>query len=216
MSLGIPYQYICVEGNIGAGKTTLCELLAKDYNCKLILEEFAENPFLPYFYDNPDRYAFPVELFFLTERHKQLEEHLMHRDLFYEFIVSDYFFLKTLLFAKNNLGPEEFRLFQRMYQALAANFPTPDLLLFLHRSPLALKKLITQRGRQYESNITVEYLQNLQDIYFEYFKNELSFPIVVVDADRMDFLNNPADYQEVRQLLQRKFMPGIHRISLIN
>jgi len=122
----IPYQYIAIEGNIGAGKTTLCQQLFESYNCRLILEEFADNPFLPFFYENPERYAFPVELFFMTERQKQLQKYLAQQDLFKDFIVADYFFIKTLLFAKNNLNAEEYRLFQRLFNILNATFPNTN------------------------------------------------------------------------------------------
>ncbi|MCB0601247.1 MAG: deoxynucleoside kinase [Saprospiraceae bacterium] len=216
MSQSIPHQYICIEGNIGAGKTTLCQRLAQDFNCNLVLEEFTDNPFLPHFYKDPDRFALPLELFFMTERHKQLEKSLIHQDLFHEFIVADYFFLKTLLFAKNNLKEDEYRLFQRMFFTLANNFPNPDLLIYLHRSPANLLKNIAQRGRQFEAEIQLNYLQALQDIYFEYFRSEVSFPIIILDADRLDFLSNDADYDEVKNLITRTYQPGVHRIQLIN
>ncbi len=214
--MSVPHQYIAIEGNIGAGKTTLCHMLANDFNCKLVLEEFAENPFLPHFYQDPGRYAFPVELFFLTERHKQLEKHLLRQDLFFEFIVSDYFFLKTLLFAKNNLNPDEYRIFQKMYFVLAQNFPNPDMLLYLHRSPNSLLQYIRSRGRGYEKSIDTEYLYSLQNSYFEYFRSELTFPIVILDADNLDFVNNPKDYQEIKDIISQKFQPGIHRVSLLH
>lgn len=211
-----PYQYICIEGNIGAGKTTLCELLAGTYNCKLVLEQFAENPFLPYFYDDPARYALPLELFFMTERHKQLEKHLLHPDLFHEFVVSDYTFVKTLLFAKNNLKRDEYRLFQRMFFVLNAAFPRPDILVYLHRSTPKLIENIRNRGREYEQDIKEPYLKDLQDAYFEYFKGESSFPIVIIDVDKLDFVNNPKHFQEIKLLIMQTYQPGVHRISLVN
>ena len=124
----IPYSFIAIEGNIGAGKTTFCELLAAEMNCRLILEQFTDNPFLPLFYEQPERYAFPVELFFMTERHKQLQEALTNTDLFTPLSIADYFFIKTLLFAKNNLNTEEFRLFQRLFEVLNSTYPKPELL----------------------------------------------------------------------------------------
>ncbi|MCB0655557.1 MAG: deoxynucleoside kinase [Saprospiraceae bacterium] len=216
MSQSIPHQYICIEGNIGAGKTTLCQRLANDFNCKLVLEEFTDNPFLPYFYKDPERFALPLELFFMTERHKQLEKSLLHQDLFHEFIVSDYFFLKTLLFAKNNLQTDEYRLFQKMFFTLASNFPSPDLLIYLHRSPENLRKNIIQRGRDFETDIKLTYLQNLQDIYFEYFRSEISFPIIILDADKLDFVSNEQDYEEIKHVISRNYQPGVHRIQLIH
>lgn len=210
-----PYQYICIEGNIGAGKTTLCELLGGIYNCKLVLEQFADNPFLPYFYEDPDRFALPLELFFMTERHKQLEKHLLHRDLFHEFIVSDYMFVKTLLFAKNNLKRDEYRLFQRMFFVLNATFPKPDILIYLHRSVPRLIENIRSRGRAYELDIKDTYLQDLQDAYFEYFKGESSFPVVIIDVDQLDFVNNRKHFEELKSLIMRPYQPGVHRISLV-
>lgn len=211
-----PYQYICIEGNIGAGKTTLSELLAGIYNCKLVLEQFAENPFLPYFYQDPDRYALPLELFFMTERHKQLEKHLLHRDLFYEFIISDYTFVKTLLFAKNNLNRDEYRLFQRMFFVLNSSFPNPDLVVYLHRSTPKLIRNIRDRGRTYEDEIKESYLKELQNSYFEYFKSENRFPVVIIDIEEMDFVNNPDHFEELKRLIMKPYQPGVHRITLIS
>jgi deoxyadenosine/deoxycytidine kinase len=140
-------HYIVIEGNIGAGKTSLSHKLAEELNAKLILEQFTDNPFLPMFYKNPDRYAFPVELFFMTERHKQLQEYLVKRDLFQHYTVSDYVFSKTLLFAGQNLEGEELRLFQNLFSTLNAAFPKPDLLVYLHRSVEELQENIRRRNR---------------------------------------------------------------------
>ena len=141
-------QFLVVEGNIGAGKTSLCQMLARDWNARLILEEFSDNPFLPLFYAQPDRYAFPVELFFMTERHKQLQALLLEQDLFQQYTVSDYVFSKTLLFAGENLQGEELRLFQRLFETLNASFPKPDLLLYLHRDVHHLSANIRKRNRR--------------------------------------------------------------------
>jgi deoxyadenosine/deoxycytidine kinase len=149
-------HYIVIEGNIGAGKTSLCQKLAMEFDSKLILEQFSDNPFLPLFYSNPDRYAFPVELFFMTERHKQLQEYLLKRDLFQQHTISDYIFSKTLLFAAKNLKGEELRLFQNLFNTLNASFPKPDLLVYLHRSVDDLQKNIRQRNREYELEIKDE------------------------------------------------------------
>ena len=214
MSGPFPYQYICIEGNIGTGKTSLCEMIAREYNSQLILEEFADNPFLKYFYDDPERYAFTVELFFMTERHKQLQHSLHNRSLFSEFMVADYFFWKTVLFASKNLNEQEYRLFLRLFNILSNSFPNPDLLVYLHRSPEKLLEQIRIRGRYYEENITVEYLQKIQDSYFEYFRSQLSYPILILDVENLDFVNNTDHYMEVVRLLRRTYMPGVHRISL--
>ncbi len=214
MSNPFPYQYICIEGNIGTGKTTLCEMLARDYSCQLILEEFADNPFLKYFYEDPDRYGFTVELFFMTERHKQLQYSLHNRSLFTEFMVADYCFWKTVIFASKNLKDEEYRLFQHLFQILNNAFPNPDLLVYLHRSPEKLLHQIQSRGRDFEQGITQLYLQKIQDSYFEFFRSQLSYPILILEVEHLDFVNTPDHYREIVRLLARPYLPGIHRISM--
>ena len=203
------YQFIAIEGNIGAGKTTLCRRLAEQFGCALVLEQFTDNPFLPFFYEQPERYAFPVELFFMTERHKQLLEHFAEPDLFSTFTVADYFFVKTLLFARNNLNGEEFRLFQRLFSVLNATFPKPDLLLYLHRPVDVLLRQIQMRGREMERLITGEYLEELQNAYLDYFKKETETPVVVLELDGADFVQDDAVFQAIAGLLNRPFKPGL-------
>lgn len=211
----IPYQYICIEGNIGSGKTSLTELLQKEFECQVILEEFNDNPFLPLFYQDKDRYAFSVELFFLTERYKQMQRILLHQDLFRQFTVADYSFVKSLLFAKMNLPDDEFRLFQKMWEVLRKSFPQPDLLVFLHRNVETLQNFIIKRGREYESLIAAEYLHQIQDTYFEYFRNILSYPILIIDVNQLDFVAHDAHYQSVKEIITRDYLPGVHRVSLL-
>ncbi|MBI1227630.1 MAG: deoxynucleoside kinase [Bacteroidetes bacterium] len=206
-----PHSFIAIEGNIGAGKTTLCKMLEEDFDCRLILEQFTDNPFLPEFYKNPERYAFPVELFFMTERHKQLQESLSQRELFPQLMVADYFFIKTLLFAKNNLKDEEYRLFQRLFHTLNTAFRKPDLLVYLHRSVPDLVKNIEKRGREIEANIKHEYLQSLQDAYFGYFKSEQELPILIIDVSEVDFWNEKSAYEKIVGLMKRSYSKGIHR-----
>ncbi|HMS68763.1 MAG: deoxynucleoside kinase [Saprospiraceae bacterium] len=208
-----PYKYICIEGNIGAGKTSFCNLVKSEFNCKLILEQFADNPFLPLFYDDPERYAFTVELFFMTERYKQLQKELS-MDLFYDFTIADYSFIKTLLFARQNLGDEEFRLFQKMFSVLNQSFPTPDLFVYFHRNPDILQKNIGKRGRSYEKKISDDYLSGIQNAYFEYFRNILTFPLLIIDLNDIDFMKNRDHYEEVKSYLSRTYLPGVHRLSL--
>jgi deoxyadenosine/deoxycytidine kinase len=214
LSVNFPYNFIAIEGNIGAGKTTLCNMIAEDFGGRLVLERFAENPFLPFFYENPERYAFTVELFFMTERHKQLQEELAQQSLFEEFIVADYFFLKTLLFAKNNLSTEEYRLFQRLFHLLNASFPKPELLVYLHRPVSSLLQNIAKRGRTYEQDISAEYLLRIQDTYFEFFRTEQSVPILILEIEDIDFKNNPEYYRQLIALLQEQYPTGIQRIEL--
>lgn len=211
----IEYKYICVEGNIGAGKTTLCEKLSQEYNCKLILEEFAENPFLKYFYADPERYSLTVELFFLAERQKQLQKEIIHKDMFTDFVLADYTLIKSLLFAKNNLKPEEFKLYQNIFQALSQGIPRPDLLIYLHRPIENVLSNIQKRGRPYELNIEFEYLENIQNMYFEFFRTQTLIPVLIVDAENMDFLQNPTHYNEIKNLFTREFTPGVHHIRIL-
>ncbi len=210
----IPHHYICIEGNIGSGKTSLCTKLAKRYSAKLILEQFTDNPFLPYFYSEPERYAFPVEIFFMTERHKQLQKHILNQDLFANHVFADYCFTKTLLFAKNNLNQEEFRIFQHLFQLLESPLPNPDLLVYLHRSTGKLIELIEERGRPMESPITEEYLTTIQNSYFEYFRNENAYPILIIDAENMDFVKNKDHLDEIIKLITQRYNPGVHRVSI--
>ncbi len=212
--LPLPYNFIAIEGNIGAGKTTLCQMLARDFGYRLLLEEFADNPFLPHFYKNPERYAFPVELFFMTERHKQLQEELSQRDLFQQAIVADYIFFKTLLFARNNLKEEEYRLFQRLFNILNSSAPRPELLVYLHRSVDNLIGNIRQRGREYEQDISAEYLQQIQQAYFDFFKSNENLPILIIDIEEVDFLRKPAHYHQLLDCLRRPYEPGVHRVRV--
>ncbi|MFN0214805.1 MAG: deoxynucleoside kinase [Saprospiraceae bacterium] len=202
------YQFIAVEGNIGAGKTTLCHQLAERFGCDLVLEQFTDNPFLPPFYEQPERYAFPVELFFMTERHKQLLEHFSQPDLFRSFTVADYFFVKTLLFAKNNLSEEEFRLFKRLFTVLNATFPKPDLLLYLHRPVDVLLKQIKKRGRNIEQNISGAYLSEIQDAYFDYLKTEIETPVLILELGDADFQQDASVFESIVQLMTRQQAPG--------
>ncbi len=215
MNLKIPHKYIVIEGNIGSGKTTFCQMVGRQYNAKLILEQFDDNPFLPLFYDDPERYAFTVELFFMTERYKQLQSMLLKRDLFAEFTMADYAFVKTLLFARQNLSGEELRLFQQLFTTLSQPFPKPDLLVYFHRNIDVLLSQIAKRGRSYESGITAEYLTKVQNTYFDYFRNILSFPVLIIDLNTIDFESNERNYNELVHLISKNYNPGVHRVSML-
>jgi len=208
------YRYIAIEGNIGAGKTTLCKMLEADHSCRLILEQFTDNPFLPSFYQNPERYAFPVELFFMTERHKQLQEHFAAPDLFQNFTVSDYFFVKTLLFAQNNLKSEEFRLFQRLFHILNATFPKPDMIVYLHRSVEDLLKNIQHRGREYEQQISADYLAKIQAAYLNYLKNITDIPVLILYMDGIHFWKDRGAYDKIVDCISQQHLPRVHHLDL--
>lgn len=210
----IPHSFIAIEGNIGAGKTTLSRMLAQELNAKLVLEAFSDNPFLPFFYENPDRYAFPVELFFMTERHKQLQNELAQQDLFQERTIADYFFFKTLLFAKNNLSTEEYRLFQRLFHILNASFPKPNLLVYLHRPVDQLLANIKKRGRGFEEEIQADYLHNIQQAYLDFFKLQKDLPIVILELEDLDFQDNPGNYQKIKACLAADYPDGMHFVKI--
>ena len=215
MSIQFPYKYICVEGNIGTGKTSFTRKVNSEYNCNLILEEFQDNPFLPYFYEDKKRYAFSVELFFMTERYKQLQSQLLNPGLFHDFTLADYSMVKSLLFAKNNLIEDEFRLFQKMWNVLYAPFPKPDVLVYFHRDVDILMKFISTRGREYEKFIHPEYLQQIQDTYFEYFRNILSYPVVIIDLGDIDFVKNENFYTSLKHIIAQPYRPGVHRVNIV-
>ena len=207
------HPFIAIEGNIGSGKTTFSEMLAEQFQCKLILEQFAENPFLPKFYEQPERHAFPLELFFMAERYQQLGK-LNSGDLFASQVVSDYFFLKSKLFAQNNLKEDELLLFNRLSDIALKNLPRPDVLLYLHSDVNRLQANIRKRGRDYEKNISDEYLLQIQERYFDYFKKQKDFPVLVVDVSKVDFIEEGLVYQQMVSLLEKEYEVGLHRISL--
>jgi deoxyguanosine kinase len=207
------HHFITVEGNIGAGKTTLTHLLAKHFNARLILEEFADNPFLPKFYENPAQYAFPLELFFMAERYKQLKEMVHTKDLFQSVTVSDYLFTKCLLFAKVNLPEEEFRLYQKLFEIIHQQLAFPDILIYLHAPVQKLQANIKKRNRSYEQAIPDEYLFNIQETYTSYIKQH-NIKTIFIDASNADFLGNEKHFQTVIDALDKDFEDGQHYFSL--
>jgi deoxyadenosine/deoxycytidine kinase len=206
------YKFITIEGNIGAGKTTLAGLLSNKLNARLVLEEFADNPFLAKFYENPAQYAFSVELFFMAERFKQLKDLLNQQDLFQNVTVSDYLFTKCLLFAKVNLPVDEFRLFQRLFEMMQPQLLQPDLLIYLHAPVNKLQENIKKRNRSYEQNIKDDYLFEIQQTYTHYIKQH-SFKTLFVDASNVDFINNPEHLDILLAALDRDYTEGQHVIT---
>jgi deoxyguanosine kinase len=207
------HHFITIEGNIGAGKTTLAHLLSRQLNARLILEEFADNPFLPKFYENPKQYAFPLELFFLAERFKQLKDLLQTADLFQHITVSDYLFTKCLLFAKVNLPEEEYRLYQKLFDIIHQQLIFPDILIYLHAPVRKLQSNIKKRNREYEQSIPDDYLLHLQDTYTSYIKQH-NIKTIFVDASNADFLGNPAHVQVILDALDADLGPGQHFFTL--
>ncbi len=207
------HNFITVEGNIGAGKTTLTHLLAKHFNARIILEEFADNPFLSKFYDNPKHYAFPVELFFMAERYKQLKEMVHTKDLFQTITISDYLFTKCLLFAKVNLPEEEFRLYQKLFDIIHQQLIFPDILIYLHAPVYKLQENIKKRNREYEQQIADEYLYNLQETYTSYIKQH-NIKTIFIDATNADFLGNEKHLEVVLNALEKDIEQGQHYFTL--
>ncbi|HRO70430.1 MAG TPA: deoxynucleoside kinase [Chitinophagaceae bacterium] len=207
------YHFITIEGNIGAGKTTLAHLLSKHYNARLILEEFADNPFLPKFYENPSQYAFPLELFFMAERFKQLKELLQQKDMFRQLTISDYLFTKCLLFAKVTLPDDEFRLYQRLFDIIHQQLIQPDLLIYLHAPVSKLQANIRKRNRSYEQNIPDDYLYNIQETYTSYIRDH-NIKTLFIDVSNADFLGNKKHLQAITDALENEYSDGQHYISL--
>ena len=207
------HRYIAIEGNIGAGKTTLSQLLSKHYNAKLVLEEFAENPFLTKFYENPKQYAFPLELFFLAERFKQQQEFIKKNDLFQELIVSDYLFTKCLLFAKVNLPEEEYRLYQKMFDVFSLQLTPPDILIYLHAPVNKLQGNIKKRNRKFEQAIPDDYLFRIQETYTSYIKQH-QIKTIYIDAANADFIYNEAHLKVITDALDKDLEQGQHYFTL--
>ena len=207
------YNFITIEGNIGAGKTTLAHLLSKHLNAKLILEEFADNPFLPKFYENKQQYAFPLELFFMAERYKQLKELLQTKDMFQKVTISDYLFTKCLLFAKVNLPEEEFLLYQKLFDIINPQLVQPDLLIYLHAPISRLKENIKKRNRSYEQSIESDYLFSLQETYTQYIKQH-NIKTLFIDASSADFLSNDKHLNIVLEALEKDYENGQNYLML--
>jgi deoxyguanosine kinase len=208
-------DFLVIEGNIGAGKTTLAKMLSEDLNSKLILEEFTDNPFLPKFYNEPVRFSFPLELSFLAERYNQLKTDLADRDLFCNMTIADYYFMKSLIFAQNTLAPDEYNLYRRLFDIIYEKLPKPDLYLYLHLPVELLLQNIKKRGREYEQMIEPGYLNIIQRGYFNFFAQQNDFPIIVIDTSNIDFIENSQDYNKIKNLiLDGKFSNGFNRVIL--
>jgi deoxyadenosine/deoxycytidine kinase len=210
----LPYNYITIEGNIGAGKTTLARKMAVQFGLKLVEEQFADNPFLPLFYRNPQRYSFSLELFFLAERYQQLKDNIAMQDMFQQQTVSDYVLSKSLIFARVTLNANEFALYNRLFHIIHSHIAKPDILIYLHKDIPALLKNISRRGREYELKIEEEYLKKIDEGYWEYFRQQSGFPILVIDTNELDYVNRQEDYDKIISQLSEKYPDGIHRITL--
>lgn len=207
------HSYITIEGNIGAGKTTLANILSNRLNGRLVLEEFADNPFLPKFYTNPAQYAFPLELFFMAERYKQQKDLVVQQDLFQQLTISDYLFSKCLLYAKVNLAEDEFKLFQRLFDIIYQEVVKPDLLIYLHSPVERLQENIRKRNRAYEQSINNEYLLSIQETYTNYLKHQ-DIKTLFVDAGNADFIHNETHVDLIVNALDQDYSAGHQYLTL--
>ena len=191
------YNFLVIEGNIGSGKTNLAKKIAEDFNGKLILEAFADNPFLPKFYKESETNALPLELFFMAERFQQLNDKKNTSDLFSKLIVADYSFFKSKLFAQNNLKEDELNLFNRLYDIMFYNVKKPELLIYIHSDVERLQKNIKKRGRKFELEIKDEYLKSIENKYLDFLKKQRDFPVLIIDVSSIDFVNNKSSYEKI-------------------
>lgn len=211
------YNYIAIEGTLGAGKTTLASRIAEDFNGKLVLEEFEadKNPFLPKFYKEPEKYSFQVEMTFLALRYQQLKDKLGALDLFHDFIISDYYVAKSLIFSRNNLQDDEFQLFSRFFSIIFSDMPKPELLVYLYADVDRLQRNIRKRGRSYEQEISDSYLADIQQGYLNFFHQQQdNMRILLLDTSRLDFVANKADYEKIIDAIDRPYEIGLHRMAL--
>lgn len=198
------FNYVAFEGNIGAGKTTLATKIAEDFNAKSVLERFADNPFLPKFYKDQNRYAFPLEMSFLADRYKQLSDDLSQFDLFKDFVVADYHIFKSLIFAKITLADDEYRLYSNLFHIIYKEMPKPDLYVYLYQNSERLLQNIKKRGRSYEQEIPAEYLDKINTGYLDYIKSQTDLNVLIIDVSDRDFVKNHADYLYILNEIQNK------------
>lgn len=209
------YNYISIEGTIGAGKTTLAKMLAKHFDSALVLEEFEENAFLPKFYEDPERYAFPVELAFLAERYQQIKKQGLGPNLFNQVVISDYFLGKSLIFASNNLKDDEYRLFRDLFDIMFHSIPKPDLLIYLYAPVDKLQANIKLRGREYEQSLKDDYLEQIQKHYLDYLrKHSDTMPILVLDTSTADFKASPKDFERILACMVKPLPKGMHHMKV--
>jgi 2-amino-4-hydroxy-6-hydroxymethyldihydropteridine diphosphokinase len=198
------YNYIAIEGNIGAGKTTLASKIAEDFNAKIVLERFADNPFLPKFYKDQSRYAFPLEMSFLADRYQQLSDDLAQFDLFKDFIIADYHIFKSLIFAKVTLAEDEYRLYKNLFDIIYKEMPKPDLYVYLYQNTERLLRNIKRRGRSYEQEIPANYLEKINLGYLDFIKSQTNLNVLIIDVSDLDFIKNQSDYIQILDTINAK------------
>ena len=198
-------NYLAIEGNIGSGKTSLSHLISEEFNGRLVLERFADNPFLPKFYKDPSRYAFTLEMSFLADRYQQVSDDLSQLNLFKDVVVSDSFVYKSIIFSKVTLPSEEFKLYRTLFYQMFGQLPKPELCIYLYQNTERLKAQIRQRGRSFEQNISAEYLEKIQSGYLEFFKNQGEFKSKIIDVTDRDFIANRSDYIWLLNQIESEF-----------
>jgi deoxyadenosine/deoxycytidine kinase len=208
-------NFLVIEGNIGAGKTTLAKMISEDYNAQFVGEAFADNPFLEKFYADPKAYAFTLEMSFMAERYSQLMSELQNRNLFKDFAVADYYFMKSLIFSSVTLSDDEYKLYRKFFDIIYSRLPRPDLYVYLHKSTQNLQNQIAKRGRNYEQNIPDDYLEKISQAYFSYFKQQSEFPVLIIDTNQIDFVNDRNHYEKLCSLiLENEYKYGITRLIM--
>ena len=206
----LPYRFLSIEGNIGAGKTTLAKMMARDFNGQLVLERFEENPFLPKFYEDPARYAFPLEMSFLADRYQQFLDLWTQPGLFSDITISDYFVIKSLIFAGVTLGEDEYELYRKIFRFMYRDLKKPDLYVYLYRQADDLIRNIARRGRDYEKNITADYLRKVHAAYLQFIRQQKDMPVLILDVTGVDFVRDPWKYDEiVDEIVRRKDDPAL-------
>jgi deoxyguanosine kinase len=211
----IKYNYVVIEGNIGAGKTTLATRIADQFNAHLILERFADNPFLPKFYQNPEKYSFALEMSFLAGRYKQLNEELGTRNLFKTFSVADYYFTKSLIFAASTLTGDEYTLYRQIFHIIYSSLPRPDIYVYLHLRTERLLENIIKRGREYEKPIDRNYLQRIQESYFTFFRQNTDMKYLILDINNLDFVADNDHYERIIEaIFNHDYSKGLNMLIL--
>jgi deoxyadenosine/deoxycytidine kinase len=203
------YNFICIEGNIGAGKTTLAQMLSKERGARLIEEQFEDNSFLPKFYADPTRYAFPLETSFLAARFNQLKNLLNNLDLFNQLTISDYALFKSLVFARTNLEDDEYMLFMKLYEIIEKQIPLPELIVYLYRPVPKLLYHIQKRGRSYEAEIPPAYLEKINETYLEHFRSLTDTRILLLRADNLNYVDSEVDYNHIKSLIFKDYPLGL-------
>ncbi len=207
------YNFIAIEGTIGAGKTSLATMLAARHQTRLVLEQFEDNDFLPKFYRNPEKYAFPLELSFLASRFQQMKSEMHMSHCFKPVTISDYFINKSLIFARKTLADDEYALYSRLFSIINLSLPKPDLLVYLYLSIDRLKSNIKLRGRPYEQDIETQYLEKIQQGYFEYIRQQSDMRILIIDANELDFVAFPEHFEQLEKMILQDFPLGIHTLK---